>query len=55
MLGTEAQRKDQEFCFALCLLLLKNFLPLCLVFHSTVTDLAKFRGWSTSHPRRSAI
>ena len=24
-------------------------------FHSTVTDLAKFLGWSTSQPRRTAM
>jgi hypothetical protein len=23
--------------------------------HSTVTDFAKFRGWSTSHPRLTAM
>lgn len=23
--------------------------------YSTVTDLARFRGWSTSHPRRTAM
>ncbi len=23
--------------------------------HSTVTDLARFRGWSTSHPRNTAM
>jgi hypothetical protein len=23
--------------------------------HSTVTDFARFRGWSTSHPRKTAM
>jgi hypothetical protein len=27
----------------------------CLEPYSTVTDFARFRGWSTSHPRRTAM
>ena len=30
----------------------RNWIRLC---YSTVTDLARLRGWSTSHPRRTAM
>jgi hypothetical protein len=52
----KATGNTQQFHFAGdCMALAGNHLHSRPVPYSTVTDLARFLGWSTSQPRRTAM